>query len=166
MYLQRPFVCFSAGAMQQSLQDKNGPLTVPLQTWETKFTGHLPPIQVKDVARQRFSLTDVAFELLLPKVLLLSYRRLKGYIATLVVCKCILAYSYFVSFEVLSYLHVVQFLFVARIMYVLPCLSSWKKSSETIAFSNFLISVSISTLFLFQCVSMPSPDSEAILLRH
>ncbi|KAM7286069.1 zinc transporter 5 [Ixodes scapularis] len=42
--------------------------------------------------------------------------RLKGYTAALILCKCILAYSYSVSFDVLNYLHVVQFLFISRII--------------------------------------------------
>ncbi|KAK8782334.1 hypothetical protein V5799_016327 [Amblyomma americanum] len=42
--------------------------------------------------------------------------RFKGYVASLVLCKCILAYAYFLSYNILNYLHVVQFLFIARLV--------------------------------------------------
>lgn len=40
--------------------------------------------------------------------------RFKGYVASLIVTKCILAYAYFLSYNVLNYVHVVQYLFIAR----------------------------------------------------
>nr|XP_037272779.1 zinc transporter 5-like [Rhipicephalus microplus] len=42
--------------------------------------------------------------------------RFKGYVASLVLSKCILAYAYFLSYNILNYLHVVQFLFIARLV--------------------------------------------------
>ncbi|XP_064474768.1 proton-coupled zinc antiporter SLC30A5-like [Ornithodoros turicata] len=51
-----------------------------------------------------------------PRSPVILQSRLKFYAASLFVCKCLVALSFVISYDVLNYLHVVQFLFIERVI--------------------------------------------------